>query len=162
MKDGMYDEITLEREIKAFFGIDVDIKQMIIFNVPVSPTARASVVLNTKKQLFLFIKAQSRLTLGDVRKMANKMNLKPALYIPPKGKSHYFEDTSLAKFHEVFPGRKNVNDEDLIYYRTLVPYNPALVVISEVKDGKIYQFDSDSNTSWRLSTNFSYRRIKAI
>lgn len=37
--------------------------------------------------------------------------------------------------------------DDIIYYRTLDPYNPALVLISEVKNGEIYQFDTGSNIS---------------
>lgn len=157
----MYDELALEREIETLFGIDIDIQQLVIYNVPVSQTARASLALSSKQQLFLYIKAQSKITLGDVRKTAIKMNLKPESYIPPKNRPRYFDEVATSKFHEVFPGRKHINDEDLIYYRTLVPYNPALVLIGEVKDGKVYQFDSDSTTSWRPVINFSYRRIKA-
>ena len=61
---------------------------------------------------------------------------------------------------EVFPGRTRVSDEDIIFYRTLAPYNPALVMISEVKSGEIYQFDSDFRGNWRVATKFTYRRIR--
>ena len=88
------------------------------------------------------------------------MDLKAELFIPPKGRPQYFDEVGRSKFREVFPGRKHISDEDLIFYRTLVPYNPALVLISEVKNGHVYQFDSDSNTKWRVAAKFAYRRIK--
>jgi hypothetical protein len=50
----------------------------------------------------------------------------------------------------------------LHFYKTLAPYNPALVLISEVKNGEIYQFDSDAYGNWRVGARFSYRRIRAI
>lgn len=160
MRDRMYDELALERSVKERFGVDFDARQVIVFQVPVSRTAQASLILTTKKQLYLYISGQSKLSLGDVKKTVARMGLKADIYIPPKGRPDYFNEIGRSKFHDVFPGRKNVNDEDLIFYRTLAPYNPALVLISEVKDGHVYQFDSDSNTDWRVAVKFAYRRIK--
>ena len=156
----MYDELALERSLQTSFGVDIDIMQPIVFRVPVSHTATATLFLTTKKQLYLHISGPSKLLLSDIKKIITRMGLKSELFIPPKGQPHYFEDIALAKFNEVFPGRKQVNDEDLIFYRTLVPYNPALILISEIKDGHVYQFDSDSNTNWRVGAKFAYRRIK--
>ncbi len=156
----MYDELALERSIKALFGVDVDIRQAIVYKVPVSHTADATLLLTTKKQLYLYINGKSKILLGDVTKLVAHMGLKAELYIPPKGRPFYFDEIGRSKFNEVFPGRKNISDSDIKFYRTLAPYNPALVLISEVKDGHVYQFDSDSNTKWRISTKFIYRRIK--
>ena len=47
-----------------------------------------------------------------------------------------------------------------MFYKTLVSYNPALVLISEIKDGHVYQYDADSADSWRVGAKFAYRRIK--
>jgi len=160
MSDKMYDELALERAIKARFGANIDIRQIITSNLPVSQIADATLFLTTKKQLFLYISGQSKLLLGDVRKIVNRMGLKAERYVPPKGRPHYFDEIACTKFREVFPGRIPVNDSDLIFYRTLVPYGPALVLISEVKNGEIYRFDSDAKTSWRLAIRFAYRRIK--
>ena len=160
MSDKMYDELALERSLQTGFGVDIDILQPIVFRVPVSHTANATLFLTTKKQLYLYVNGPSKLLLSDIKKIITRMGLKSELFIPPKGQPHYFEDIALAKFNEVFPGRKQVNDEDLIFYRTLVPYNPALILISEIKDGHVYQFDSDSNTNWRVGAKFAYRRIK--
>lgn len=156
----MYDELALERSIKEYFGVDADIRQAIVFRVPISQTAEATLFLTSEKQLFLYIAGQSRLLLGDVKKLVSRMGLKADIFLPPKGQPNYFNDFGRNKFYEVFPGRKNIRNEDLIFYRTLAPYNPALVQISEVKDGHIYQFDSDSATNWRIAAKFAYRRIK--
>lgn len=160
MTNQMYDELALERTLKERFGIDVDLGKVILDHVPVSRTAEATVFLTSKKQLFVYVEGQSKLLLGDVKKIVSRMGLKTELIIPPKGQPHYFDDIALAKFHDVFPGRTHVISEDLIFYRTLAPYNPALIMISEVKNGEIYQFDSDNNDNWRIATKFTYRRIK--
>lgn len=160
MRDRMYDELAIERSIKSFFNINVDIQQSIVFRVPVSHTAEATLLLTSKKQLYLFITAKSKLLFGDVKKIVSHMGLRADVYLPPKGRTDYFNEISRVKFCDVFPGRQNISQEDLIFYKTLVPYNPALILISEVKNGHIYQFDSDSATNWRISTKFTYRRIK--
>lgn len=160
MSDNMYNEVTMERAIKERFGVDADIRQAILFRAPVSHTAEATVFLTSKKQLFVYINGKSKLLLSDIKKIVSRMGLKPDLYVPPKGRPNYFDDIGRAKFREVFPGIKNISDNDIIFYRTLTPYNPALVLISEVKDGHIYQFDSDAKTNWRVGAKFAYRRIK--
>jgi len=156
----MYDELALERSIKSYFGIDADIRHLVLFNVPVSRSAYATLFLTSKKQLLLSIAGQSKLTLGDIKKLVSRMGLKAEQYFPPKHRPDYFNEVAREKFHDVFPGRKNITDEDLYFYRLLTPYNPALVQISEIKDGTVYQFDSDSTTNWRPSAKFAYRRIK--
>jgi len=160
MRDRMYDELALERAIREHFGVDADICQSIVFRIPISQTTEATLFLTTKKQLFLYITGQSKLSLGDIKKFVSRMGLKADIYLPPKGRPLYFNEIGRNKFHEVFPGRKHISDEDLIFYRTLASYNPALILISEVKDGHVYQFDSDSNTNWRVAAKFAYRRIK--
>ena len=156
----MYDDLALERAIKDGFGIDVDISQAIVFRVPVSRSAEATLFLTGKKQLYLYITGQSKLILSDIKTIITRMGLRSELFIPPKGRPQYFDEAARSKFTEVFPGRKHINSDDLIFYRTLVPYNPALVLISEVKNGEVYRFDSDSTTNWRVASKFAYRRIR--
>jgi hypothetical protein len=158
----MYDELALERMIKDRFGIDADMRHIIVFKVPVSRTAVATLFLTTKKQLLLCITGQSRLTLGDVSKLVSRMGMKAEQYFPPRNRPDYFNEVGREKFHDVFPGRKNISEQDLYFYRLLTPYNPALVQISEIKDGSVYQFDSDSTSGWRIAAKFAYRRIKTI
>ena len=160
MSDNIYDELGMERSIKERFGVDLDVRQAILSHSPVSRTAEATLFLTSKKQLYLYVEAQSKLLLSDIKKIVSRMGLKPELFFPPKGRPDYFDEIGQAKFREVFPGRINVTSDDLVFYRTLAPYSPALILISEVKNGEIYQYDTDSTNNWRVGAKFTYRRIK--
>jgi hypothetical protein len=156
----MYDDFALERLAKEQFGITVEVDMVIVRNVDVGHSARATVFLTTKKQLYCYISGPTKLLLGDVKKIAVRMGLKVETFFPPKGRSHYFDTIGKDKFKEVFPGRQAKSDADIVFYRTLAPYNPALLQISEVKDGVIYQADTDARGGWRQAAKFAYRRIK--
>lgn len=160
MDIALYDDVALERIVHDTFGLTIDIDSVILRASDVSRTARATVLLSKKRQLLVYIEASSPLLLGDVKKIISRMGLKAELYMPPKGQPHYFDDIGRIKFSEVFPGRKVIIDEDIVFYKTLAPYNPALVLISEVKKGEIYQFDADARGGWRVGAKFAYRRIR--
>lgn len=160
MNPEIYDDMALEQNIKTRFGVQATVQQIIARAIPVSHTARATVFLTEKKELMAYIDAQARLTLGDVKKFVSRMGLDAELYIPPKAQPTYFDDIAKSKFHATFPGRANPTDSDLIYYRTLAPYCPALVQIHAVKTGEVYQFDTDSKSGWRPAAKFAYRRIR--
>ena len=160
MNTALYDDVALERIVHDRFGLTIDIDSVILRASDVSRTARATVLLSKKRQLLVYIEASSPLLLGDVKKIISRMGLKAELYMPPKGQPHYFDDIGRMKFSEVFPGRKVITDEDIVFYKTLAPYNPALVLISEVKKGEIYQFDADARGGWRVGAKFAYRRIR--
>lgn len=160
MSDELYDDLALEHIAKDTFGIPLDIDTVIVRQIPVSHVAEATVFLTKKKQLFVYISARSRLVLGDIKKIVTRMGLRAELFVPPKGEIDYFDEIGRQKFREVFPGRGHVTAQDIIFYRTLAPYNPALVQIHEVIDGEIKQFDTDSSKGWRTAARFAYRRIK--
>jgi hypothetical protein len=160
MNESVYDDMALEQIAKNKFGMEIDVDHVIVRGVPVSRVAHATLFLTTKKQLFLYVSGTSKLLLADVAKIVSRMGLVPELYVPPKGQPSYFEDIGYEKFRIVFPGRSNPSKEDLRYYRTLVPYNPAFVQISEVKNGEVKQFDTDASGQWRVAAKFAYRRIK--
>ncbi len=162
MNDHVYDDLALEQIAKTKFGLALEIDHVIVRAVPVSRVAEATLFLTTKKQLYLHVSGRSKLLLSDIKKIVARMGLVADTYIPPKAQPHYFDDIGRAKFKDVFPGRRNPTKSDLMYYRTLAPYNPALVLIAEVKTGEIMQFDTDSRGQWRVATKFAYRRIKAL
>src|SRR5690606_29547593 len=101
-----------------------------------------------------------KLVLSDVKKIVSRMGLKAELFLPPKGEVDYFDEIGRKKFREVFPARHTPSAEDIIFYRTLAPYNPALIQIHEVTTGEIKQFDTDASGGWRVAARFAYRRIK--
>ncbi len=160
MNEQIYDDFALERRIKAEFGVSAEVDSVIARRIPVGRSSEATLFLTKKKQLFLYIHGESKLLFSDVQKVVSRVGLGAELYMPPKGRPHYFDEIGTRKFNEIFPGRKVVNKEDINFYRTLAPYSPALVLIHEVKNGMIYQYDSDSNGSWRPHAKFTYRRIR--
>lgn len=160
MTDEIYNDMALERIVKDKFGVTMDVDQVIVRGADVSRTATATVFLTKKKQLMVFVSGNSKLLLSDIKKIIARMGLKAELYFPPKGEPEYFDVIGREKFRSVFPGRGHISDQDILFYRTLAPYNPALVLISEVKNGEIYQYDSYSRSEWRVAARFAYRRIK--
>lgn len=160
MNEQMYDDFALERLLKDQFGVSAEVDSVIARRIPVGRSVEASLFLTKKKQLFLYIHGETKLLLSDIQKIVSRIGLTAELYMPPKGQPHYFDEVGTRKFHEIFPGRKVVSAEDIVFYRTLAPYSPALVLIQEVKTGMIFQYDSDSKSSWRPHVKFSYRRIR--
>jgi hypothetical protein len=160
MSDEVYDDIQLERAVKDRFGVDIEVSKVIVRDIEVSRMATATVLLTKKKQLLVYVSGHSKLLLSDVKKIVSRMGLKAELYFPPKNRPDYFNEVGRDKFREVFPGRGQISDDDILFYKTLAPYNPALVLISEVKNGEIYCYDSDARGGWRVAAKFAYRRIK--
>ena len=161
MNAEIYDDIALEELVKDQFGRTIDIKQVVARDIPTSHTTKASVFLTDKNQLYVLITGRAPLTLGDIRKMVKRMGMAAESYLPPKHDAQYFDRIAEAKFKETFPGRHVANDQDLMFYRLLVPYNPALILVQEVTDGVIRQFDASDNSNWRAAAKLTYRRIKA-
>lgn len=156
----MFDDFSLEREINQRFGVVLEVDKAIARNIDVGQSARATLFLSKKKQLYCYIDGPARLVLGDVKKIVSRMGLSPEIYFPPKGRPHYFDDIGREKFTQVFPGRKDIHESDITFYRTLAPYTPALILVQEVKSGMIYQADHDAHGGWRPVAKFAYRRIK--
>lgn len=156
----IFDDFAIEKSAKELFGVPLDVEKVIARQIDAGQSARATIFLTNKKQLYCYIDGPARLLLGDVRKMCVRIGIKAEIFFPPKGRPHYFDEIGREKFHEVFPGRKDVQDSDITFYRTLAPYCPALVLVSEVKDGTIYCADSDARGGWRPAVKFAYRRIK--
>jgi hypothetical protein len=162
MNESVYDDMALEQIAKTRFGMTIDIDHVIVRGIPVSRVATATLFLTEKKQLLLYVTGTSKLLLEDIKKIVSRMGLVAELYMPPKGQPNYFDDIGRDKFKAVFPGRSEPTKQDLQYYRTLASYNPALVQISEVKNGEIRQFDTDAKGERRSVAKFAYRRIKTI
>lgn len=160
MNDAIYNDTTLERLLASHFGLKTTLDKVIAREIGVGPSSTATVFLAEKKQLMAFIHSESKQTLGDVQKILTRMGLKAQLYVPPKGQPDYFDAIGREHFRHVFPGRSHISADDIIYYRTLASYNPALVIISEVKNGEIHEFNRDTRGGWRVAVKFSYRRIK--
>ena len=162
MLDAVADDIAIEEIVKSQFGLQLDIKQVIAREIPVSHTASATVFLTPKHHVYAYIHAHAALTLGDVMKMAKKMGLVVEAFIPPNRQKDYFNEHAEQKFRDVFPGRHNIDESELRYYRSLVLYNPALLKVSAITDGIIRQFDSHDSSQWRVAAKFAYKQITTL
>lgn len=160
MNEQMYDDYALERLLKDQFGVSTEVDSVIARRIPVGRSVEATLFLTKKKQLFLYVHGETKLLFSDVQKIVSRVGLTAESYMPPKNRPHYFDEIGTKKFQEIFPGRKVISAQDIAFYRTLAPYSPALILIQDVKAGTIYQYDSDSNSSWRPHAKFSYRRIR--
>lgn len=162
MDDVFASDIAVEEIVRTQFGLQVAVKQVVVRDIPVSHTAVATVFLTPKHQLFALIKAQSALTYGEVKTIAKRMGLDVDEFLPPGHDSSYFNDNAGEKFRKVFPGRHDITEEELRYYRTLVPYNPALLRVRGVSGGAIRQFDSHDSSQWRVAAKFAYKQITTL
>lgn len=162
MDDIFASDIAVEEIVRTQFGLQLGIKQVIVRDIPVSHTAVATVFLTPKHQLFALIKAQSGMTYGEVKKVATRMGLDIDEFLPPGHDTDYFNDIAKEKFRQIFPGRHDITDEELRYYRTLVPYNPALLRVKGVSGGAIRQFDSHDSSQWRVAAKFAYKQITTV
>ena len=161
MNNEIFDDIALEQMAKESFGVSLDIEKVFVRGVPAGRSAQASVFLTTKNKLYALISGSAPLTLGDVRKIVLRMGLRAEAYCAPKSRPNYFNDVALDKFKSVYPGRHDITDIDLRFYRLMAPYNPALVSISEITSGHINQFDPEATTGWRPSAKATYKKIVA-
>lgn len=161
MSPDIYDDMAIEAIAHEHFGKRFDIQQVVVRSIPTTHTTVASVFLTSKNQLYALVHGRAPLTLGDVRKIVKRMGLEAEAYLPPIHQPQYFDDIAIEKFKTVYPGRHDISDADLRYYRLSAPYNPALVLIGAVADGTIRQFDSSDSSNWRVAAKFQYRRIKA-
>lgn len=149
-------DIDLEKSLKSAFGFYDGVNKIVLRDVDVAPLTTATIFFDRNGKLYVFIESKTRKALSDIRKILSGMGLKAKAYLPPKSNSSYFDDLAIKKFLDVYPGRRNINADDLRFYRTLVPYNPALVQISQVKNGIIKVADSDSRSGWRNAAKLNY------
>ncbi len=159
MNSEIFDDIALEEIARDRFGVVLDIEKVYVRSVPAGRSAQASVFLTSKNKLYAIVTGSAPLTLGDVRKIILRMGMRAEAYCSPKGRSNYFHDIALEKFKSVYPGRRDVTEIDLRFYRLMAPYNPALVSISEITGGVIHQFDPEATTGWRPSAKATYKKI---
>jgi len=161
MQEEIYSDINLEKFLQAHFGVNFEIDKVIARDIPVGRNSEAFIFLTKKKCAYVFISAEAKMLLGDVQKTLIKMGIKADKFIPPNGSKNYFEERARVKFLEVFPGRIKIGNDDLRFYKTLVPYNPALVEISEIRNGEIKAFNADTRGNWRVAKRFSFKKILA-
>lgn len=157
MNDQIYDDTVIERAIESAFDLRLNIKEVIVRDIPTGYTATATLFKTSPNVLYALIRSQSTMLLADARKMARGMNIDAETYVPPHGDAEYFQRIGVQKFKEMFPGKHIMSDDDTRYYQTLAPYNPALVRVSRVK-GDIRAFQIETK-AWRKVKDYAFNKI---
>ena len=152
--------LDIEGQIQLEFGEFLKIREIIADRIALSRSAYLTVFLTDDDRLYAFITAKSHLLLDDVVKMLHRAGIIAEFYFPPIGRDDYFYEMGLARFKQVYPGRRTATEQDLAFYKTLAPYNPALALVRRIKDGRIRTFDTDVKGGWRTYCKYYYNKIK--
>lgn len=149
----------LEDLVLAEFQLDTPVDRVVAWQLPLSRSVFCHVFFNNKNQLFVYISSPSRQTLGDVQKLLYRLGVSAYQFLPPAGQKDYFREIASGHFAKTYPGRKIVSEQDLSYFKTLAPYNPALVQVKNVKNGVLNCFDPDAKGQWRVFCKLRYSRL---
>lgn len=153
-------QMSVQEFVAKFFGLDLMPVEAIARQIPISRSAVMTVFLAQDDKLYALIQAKSKTVLADIAKMLHASGVVPEAYFPPINQPHYFEQFAIKKYQQTYPGLKPTKNSDLDFYRTLAPYNPGLVEIRLIKDGKIKTFDADVKGGWRTYCKFNYSKIE--
>lgn len=158
MNDDILNDIALEKACQVEFGVRLEVGEMIARDIPTGIASKAWLFKTLQNTHYLFVKAEGNLLLADVRAIVRNMQLEADEYLSPRGDADYFKRFGVTRFKELFPGKYITGDEDIWYYQTLAPYNPALVRVARVK-GEIRGYDI-ATRQWRKLKNYAYAKMK--
>ncbi len=158
----LYNSVSLEKIASDHFGKQMVVDEVILSQKPVGRSLKATVFRTDKNQLFVYFEGETKVILGDIKKIMSYMGLSADKYLPPAGRQDYFTDIATQHFQKIFPARQLSSEQELAYYKTLVPYNPALVQIKKIKNGLIRIYDADVRGGWRNFKRYNYNKIDEI
>lgn len=152
--------VDLEHACQDNFGVQLKIKRIISDDISTSDKSNTTVFETDNHTIYAFCRADSKLTLSDVKHIMKRMGMEVEAFLPPRGIDDYFVKFSRQAFTATYPGR-NVGDmtaQQRAFYQDLAPYSPALVRVGRVK-GEIREYFA-ALQRWQRSRPYSYARIK--
>ncbi len=161
MNDEIYNDIGLEQILRDNFSLELNVRRVVLRDAPVSRSAAATVFMDDRNGLYVYVAAKGQQLLDDVAKIVSRMGLEAERFMPPEGDSDYFDAIGRERFKDMFPGRTPHSEDDIRYYKKLAPYNPALIKVGAVKTGEIKRFDAELG-QWRVAAHFSYRKVRPL
>lgn len=158
MNSDFFTDLAITETIREEFARKLEITRMLVRDMQVSPVAHASVFRAKGGSVYVLIRSNNPMLLGDVMKIIRNMGAEADNFAPPSGVESYFTDHAIEKYRAVFPGKPVKNDaEELRYYRTLVPYNPALVQLARIR-GELREYEPESRR-WNVVKRLTYSKI---
>lgn len=149
---------VLKQLIAEQFDVKLDIAEFVLRAAPVGASAQATLFKTVNNHMYLYVLSQSAQVLGDMHTVVRRMNCEADITYPPHGEDDYFGRIARDKFKIMFPGKHITSDEDLRYYKTITPYNPALFRLSKIK-GELRGLDRETK-QWRKIKDYSYSKIQ--
>lgn len=158
----LYQEVTelidLEGTCRAHFGAPLSIKRIIANGLPTGNSSRTTVFETKDHSLYALCTSHIPLTLADIKKIARRMGIEAEKYLPPAFDQQYFYNYGRDAFLAAYPSRKLTPHDDLSYYESLAPYSPALIKISQIKNG-LRQFIPIAE-QWQPAVTYSYAKVE--
>ena len=136
MNNDFFDDAAIEQIAKDRFGVSLEVSTVVARRIDCGQAASATFFLSAKKQLYCYIEGSSQLTLGDIRKMAVRMGVRPEIFFPPKGQPQYFEEIARDMFVKVYPGRRDISQDDLRLRKSKTAPFIALIMMQALAGGR--------------------------
>ncbi len=150
---------SLENKIQDFFGITLKPKHIMEDKIAFSRSSFGTIFLDQEDKLFVLITSQPKLSIGMIKKLLFRANLVYQEFLPPENDQTFFDEIATEKYKQTYPGLKPTNAKDLIYYKSLIKYDPILVEIRTVKDSIVKTFDPNAKDNWRPLKRLRYSKI---
>lgn len=144
----------IEAYCRKYFAQSIAISHVVAANIDCNHDRFATVFYDQHDQLYTLIFSNNSMTLGDVRKIVSAIGMKAEGYFVPEAHSQYFYNYAKDVFQAVYPNRTSMSTEDLSYYQTLAPYNPALVKVKAV-ESELRSYKTMTG-QWMKLADFSY------
>lgn len=145
--------------IPRLFHVSLPVTRFLCDDIETGPHSYAT-LFESGNDLYALIVAEpgAEQTLGDVRRIVRGMGIEVQRFFPPHADPSYFHREGVKLFKEAFPGRKRWTAKDVLFYRSLAPYSPALVRISAVK-GSLSRFNTRGG-DWQPAVDYNFRKIR--
>lgn len=145
----------IEAYCRNYFAQSITVSRILAENIDCNHDRFANIFYDIDGQLYAIIFSNNTMSLGDVRKIVSAIGMNAEGYFTPTGNRQYFYNYAKDVFQMVYPNRTSMTTEDLSYYQTLAPYNPALVKVKAV-NGELRSYKTTAG-QWIKIADFTYQ-----
>lgn len=124
----------IEHVCEETFRLSLRVSEVLFDNVTTELDSFTTVFRSEDGSLYALCQAGEGMRLADVRRIVKSMNMISDRYYAPFGNADYFDRLGMRIFQRAYPGRNSWTQDEAAYYRTLVPYSPALVKLAKVNE----------------------------
>ncbi|HEU5122253.1 MAG TPA: hypothetical protein VFT59_05410 [Candidatus Saccharimonadales bacterium] len=123
---------AIEHACQTTFAYSVRVTNIVADALETPKNSHTTIFETDGGELLALCHSNETLELGDIKRIIRGMGLEAAYYFPPAGYDNYFIDFGKKAFAASFPGRRITEHDNLSFYESLAPYNPALVKIGKI------------------------------